>query len=262
MTTSISTERKAVYLDELSLDPLAACALAVPFKNVIIRSCWGKNILDMTSSFCKDLRTRVIANGLNAVALSVDIGSKPIDGLFENRGRIHDAVMLASYFGVKYLISTIGIPQDRLDKLEVSDWLPQVQLWLQELRSMLVKHNVVHLIEPRRDSAIYKQGIITHLVQVEPILFLYDPVEIAMASGAAGYQSLLDVMVDNIEAVDVRDCKIGSISKPLGLGQIDWKRIWGRLGEFSGWRFFEPSLGHHHERGISDAELKRGYATH
>lgn len=215
-------KKLAIYLDSCGVDPIHACDEAKQVGSVVLRRLWSDSTTTASDMACKLLRTAMFERKIKPVALAVDYGDVKVTDLPKTKDNIRRGLLVASYFQVNELILTTGLPDGR----PIQETIAEIATWIAVCKSACHDHHLRVMIEPTWNSMIASPEALRMLVQAIPdIRLLYDPTAFMIKRANFDSASTYLEFANNIVAVDFRDHKVGVGSKPVGHGDVDWKRL-------------------------------------
>lgn len=251
----------AAYLEDAGEDPLSACKTLreVGIPNAIIRHVWTSNIKDLPDNGCAKLKKILSDYKITPVALYSTIGDTPANQLPSITAESLDRTFnLAAYFGVPMLGLTCGLQTTERVDTQITDWLAEIQQ-----RSLVA--NLLPLIEITSKSHLsIAAEVITTLIKFSRVKLLYDPAQLIIRQNVDPFVKHWTLWKQHVGAIDVRDYKIGRGYKPVGFGDTHIVRtIQDAIrSRYTGWYFFEPSLGRRHGTAQTKGEVfKSAFAT-
>lgn len=240
----------AAYLDEAGDDPDVACATIskLGIKYVVLRSAWGTSVSASSDKACQTLRTLLTTHGLSAVALISDLGSTDYKTVTQTPIAIIDRTFnIAAYFKVAFLRLMVGTKPIVAPDAIVDDWF-------QTITERCLINNIVPVLEPTHQSALYDPVMIVKaLVKYRRWKLLYDPAQLILQRKLDPFVKYWTLLKNFTAAIDIHDFKIGYGHKPAGFGDAKIKETLADVlaTNYKGWFFLEPSLGRRHGSALT-----------
>ena len=251
----------AAYLEDAGEDPISACKTLreAGISNCVIRHVWTSNIKDLPDSGCVKLRKILSDYKITPVAVYSTIGDVPVTQLSNiSSDMVNRTFNLVEYFGASMVGLTCGQQTTMKVTTQISDWLGDIQQ-----RSLAA--NVLPLVEITTKSHLFDSAeVIMTLAKFSRVKLLYDPVQLIIKQNINPFVKYWTLWKDYVGAIDVRDFKIGRGYKPVGFGDTNIaKTVQDAIrSKYTGWFFFEPSLGRKHGTDQTKGSVfKSAFAT-
>jgi hypothetical protein len=244
----------AAYLEDAGEDPVSACQTMreAGITNAVIRHVWTSNIKDLSDNGCVKLRKILSDHQITPVAIVSAIGDVPATELPNVPVEAIDRTFnLAAYFSVPMLGLTCGRQVPEKADTQIAEWFDNIQ-------HRSVSANLLPLMEITTKSHLYAAAeTVLMLARFSRIKLLYDPAQLIIKQNVDPFVKYWTLWKQYVGAIDVRDYKIGRGYKPVGFGDTQIARtvLDAIRSKYTGWFFFEPSLGRRHGTAYTKGDV-------
>lgn len=241
----------AIYLDELSDDPLQACAFAkaLDFKYVVLRQLWSTNTGSASDQACQRLAGALRKNGLQPIMIASECGLEPADQLPIPDQAAARAILIAAYFRVKFIRFFVG------KAVFNTSARARIDQWMYALSEQCGRVNIKPILEVDQKSHIFTGHLVVDLLNAHPGWgYLYDPVQLVAAQKQDPYERYWLVLKAKVSAVDLHDVKIGRGFVTVGNGDCYWAKTAIDIKATKSdnrWYFVEHGLGLQHRASMN-----------
>lgn len=249
----LSDLRLAGYLDEAADEPAAACQnlAKLQIRYVVLRQAWTTNVCTLTDQSCQKLKTLLDEYQLIPIAIASELGKVEAKNLGAvNAEQFNRAFDIAAYFKIPMMRFYAGLKIAGNHDNAVSDWLSFVT-------EHSLRANIIPMLEVTHDAYITKSAdLATLLVKNKRWRLWYDPVQLILRQNQDPFIRYWTLLKTYVEAIDVRDYKIGYGCKPVGYGdaKIELTVKDAINVNYKGWYFCEPSLGRKYGSALTKAD--------
>jgi len=238
----------AVYLEEVSEDPLVACQVlrshSIPY--VALKHVWSNNIESLSDDTYVKLRQILEDEDMTPILLAPKLGSIPAHELTRiTNDQIQKIFNLVTYFKTPIVRISTGLKSPQDCNTIIDDWMTRITEYA-------ISANVIPVLEITHDSYLFSPvDIADKLNKHKKWKLLYDPAQFILRQKMNPFTKYWSLLKQNVVAIDVRDIKIGRGFKPAGFGdaKIDMT-IKDSLNNYRGWYIIEPSLGRRHGSAV------------
>lgn len=233
----------AAYLDEAGDDLVNACLTLVDcgIPYVVLRYAYGgKNICDSTDQNCQNLKRLVNESDLSVIGIASDLGKVNASSLLDTNHDDIDRVMhIANYFNASFVRIHAGLKtRDNASTI--------IDKWMTLIVEKCISHNLLPLLEITHDSYYNQPADVAMLLsKYQKWRLLYDPVQLILKRNINPFVKYWSLLKNRVEAIDIRDYKIGKGYKSPGFGDAKiTETVRDAINSgYKGWAILEPSLG-------------------
>jgi len=244
------TLRVASYLEEVGEDPATSCdnllELGIPY--IALKHVWTGNIGTLSDIAYQKLRKIISDREMTVILIASDLGDEPADRLDQiSESKIDHIFNLASYFKAPMIRIGIG-------KQCAQDCTSAIDRWMDKISTKAISANVTPVYEITHDSAITApSGVANQLAKHKRWRILYDPAQFILRQKQNPFIKYWTLLKSSVEAIDIRDIKIGKGFKPAGHGdsKIDYAVKDAINSGYKGWYIMEPSFGRRHGSALT-----------
>jgi len=240
----------ASYLDEAGEDPLSSCKNLKKFgiHYVFLRHVWAGNILKVSDANHAKLKSILKDNDISVIGIASELGKVNASKLsLITDEEIEQTANICRYYNASMVRVFVG----EHDNHFTSD---NIQEWLERVSKIFTSHGIKPLMEISPDSCFTNSiTIADYLSKNKKWRLLYDPVNFILKKNIDPFVRHWTLLKQFVEAIDVRDLKIGSGFKPPGMGdsKIELTISDSIKNNHKHWFVMEPSLGRRHGQGRS-----------
>lgn len=243
----INPRKLGAYLDEVADDPETACKImaAHNIKIAALRRAWSSEVVGMNDQATQRLKQLLDAYGISAGMIVSDLGKvdcSELDSVSDEE--LRRPFLTANYFGAPLITVGCGVGTGKFD-LEV------VKRWMSRVSDLATKSCVVPLLEVTQDSVLFSPTDLALAMGAAPKWrLLYDPTQFLLRRSLDPYVRYWILFRDLVQAVDLRDIKVGQGPRPIGVGDCKWDETLSDR-EYSGMYFLEPGLGRRYADAVT-----------